>query len=53
MPLGSNVATPDGVISRHRLTIEKHSKFNISKASWWILIKLHIQHDWAVGKVAY
>ena len=37
----------------HRLTIESNSKFNISKGSWWTLIKLHTQHDWAVGKVAY
>ena len=53
MPLGSNVATARVVVSLHRLTIENHSKFNISKASRWILIKLHTQHDWAVGKVAY
>ena len=47
MPVGSNVATP-----LHRLTIEKHSKFNISKARRWILIKLHTHHDLTVGKVA-
>ena len=28
-------------------------EFNISRASRQILIKLHTQHHWAVGKVAY
>ena len=31
----------------------KTSKFNISKASRQILIKLHTQHHWAEGKVAF
>ena len=39
--------------SLHRLTIGISSIINISKASWWILIKLYTQHYWAVGKVEY
>ena len=55
MPLGSNVATPrgGGSLSLYRLTVENHSKFNISTASRWILIELHTQHGLTVGKVAY
>ena len=51
MALGSNL-TP-GVDSLHRLTMGEHSNINISKASKGNLIKLHTQHHWAVGKVAY
>ena len=53
MPLGSNLVTPGGVDSLHRLTMGKLSNINISKASWQILFKLHTQCHWAVKKVAY
>ena len=42
-----------GVNSLHRFTTGKTSKINISKASRWILYKLHTQHHLAVGKVAH
>ena len=35
-----------GIDSLHRLTIGKSLSINISKASGWILIKLHTQHHW-------
>ena len=37
----------------YRLTVGKHSNISISKASRQILIKLHTQHHWAVGKITY
>ena len=52
MPLGSNLAMPRGSVVSLDLT-RKTSKIQYSKASRQILIKLHTQHHWAVGKVAY
>ena len=50
---GVKVGNAPGVDIVHRLTMGKHANINIFKASWRILIKLHIQHHLAVEKVAY